>query len=158
MNNLIKYALSNSNNFLKTEIQKINPKQIQTDKKKEFLLKNNIGIESKTNIDEENEEYNDFEIDDINNKEDKLSKTTNNFNIKYTNKSTGFSPPPHKNYLTLTSEAFLKTEKNNSKNKKLNKPIVDQFEYIKKIQQEQKRLNTHYDNIGMSENQRMKIK
>ena len=122
------------NNYFSTQNSenknKINPKEIMVEKKKQYLERNGIGISDVT-LDE-----NDYENNKQNEKDDikKMSKTANNFNhIKlnnYTKTSAGYTSPKQKNiYMTLNNDThFL-----NSKCKKQNKPIIDQFEYIKKI-------------------------
>jgi len=128
------FSIQNSENK-----NKITPKEILVEKKKQYLERNGIGISDVT-LDE-----NDYENNKQNDKDDikKMSKTDNNFNhIKlnnYTKTSVGFTSPKQKNlYMTLNNDThFL-----NSKCKKQNKPIIDQFEYIKKINK-LKRLYTH---------------
>ena len=141
------FSIQNSENK-----NKITPKEILVEKKKQYLERNGIGISDVT-LDE-----NDYENNKQNEKDDikKLSKTANNFNhIKlnnYTKTSAGFTSPKQKNiYMTLNNDThFL-----NSKCKKQNKPIIDQFEYIKKINK-LKRLNPH-GNLNKREKNKLSL-
>ena len=87
-----------------------------------------------------------------------MSKTANNFNhIKlnnYVKISTGFSPKQKTYYMTLNNETLFQIII--VIKKKQNKPIVDQFEYIKKIN-EQKRLCTH-ENLSKNERDKLFLK
>ena len=135
------------NNYLtmnKTE-NKLTPKRILADKKKEYLQRNGIGI-SDVNLDENDKENNkQNEKDEVKT----MSKTANNFHHlrlnNYVKTTNGPSPKQKNYYMTLNNETHFLN--NNLKNKKINKPIVDQFEYIKKINKEHKRLCTH-ENIS----------
>ena len=70
-----------------------------------------------------------------------MSKTANNFNhVKlnnYVKIPTGFSPKQKNYYMTLNNETHF-LNNNSYKNKKPNKLIVDQFEYIKKINKQKR--------------------
>ena len=139
------------NNFLiqKNE-NKLNPNKILTNKKREYLERNGIGV-SDVNLDENEKQ---IEKDEIN----KMSKTSNNFHhVKlnnYVKMSNGFSQKQKNFYMTLNNETHLLN--NNSKNKKSYKPIVDQFEYIKKINKH-KRLHT-CENLSKKERAKILMK
>ena len=129
INSLINGAIKNNGFSIQNSENKITPKKILADKKKQYLERNGIGI-SDVNLDE-----NDDENDKQNEQDEmkKMSKTANNFNhIKFDNyvkTSNEFSPKQKNFYMTLNNDThFL-----NGKSKKQNKPIIDQFEYIKKI-------------------------
>ena len=146
INSLINGALKNNGLSIQNSENKITPKKVLADKKKQYLERNGIGI-SDVNLDE-----NDDENDKQNEKDEikKMSKTANNFNhIKfnsYVKTSNEFSPKQKNFYMTLNNDThFL-----NSKSKKQNKPIIDQFEYIKKINKH-KRLCTQ-ENLPKKDN------
>ena len=134
-NELIKSLISlpfKNNFFLNQKKEnKIKGKEILTNKKREYLERNGIGISDVTLDENEKEEIN------------KMSKTSNNFNnVKlnnYVKIENGFSLKPKNFYMTLNNEAHFLN--NNKKSKKSIKPIVDQFEYLKKISKH-KRLHT----------------
>ena len=129
INSLINGAIKNNGFSIQNSENKITPKKVLADKKKQYLERNGIGI-SDVNLDE-----NDYENDKQNEKDEmkNMSNTANSFNhIKfnsYVKTSNEFSPKQKNFYMTLSNDThFL-----NSKSKKQNKPIIDQFEYIKKI-------------------------
>ena len=121
---LINAAIKNNYFIISKNENKINPDKLLEKKKREYLERNGIGV-SDVNLEEENDKQN----DDIK----KMSKTANNFNhVKlnnYTKISNGFSPKQKNYYMTLNNDTHFN---NNLKNRKQNKPVVDQFEYIKK--------------------------
>ena len=129
INSLINRVLKNSYFSIQNSENKITPKKVFEDKKKQYLERNGIGI-SDVNLDENKEEN-----DKQNEKDEvkKMSKTANNFNhmkiSSYVKTSNEFSPKQKNFYMTLSNDTHFF----NSKNKKQNKPIIDQFEYIKKI-------------------------
>ena len=150
IDSLINGAIKNNFFSIQNTETKITPKKILAEKKKEYLQRNGIGI-SDVNLDENDYENNkDDEKDEIK----KLSKTTNNFNqVKlnnYVKISTNFSPKQKNYYMTLNNEThFLNSH---PKNKKQIKPIVDQFEYIKKINKLHRRLCTNENLLKKSKN------
>ena len=151
MDSLINGALKNNFFIIQKEKKKINPNEILANKRKEYLERNGIGV-SDVNLEENNEEEKQSEKDEIK----KMSKTANNFNhVKLNNYikiPTGFSPKQKNYYLTLNNETHF-LDNNSYKKRKQNKPIVDQFEYIKKIKKH-KRLCTHEN---LSNNERDKL-
>ena len=156
IDSLIHGAIKNNYFMIQKTENKISPNEILSNKKREYLKRNGIGV-SDVNLDEneENEKQNEKEEkDEIN----KMSKTVNNFNhVKinnYVKMSNGFSPKQRNFYMTLNNETHFLN--NNSKNRKTYKPIVDQFEYIKKINKH-KRLNT-YENISKKERDKIFLK
>ena len=137
MVSLINGAIKNNYFIIQNDETKITPKKILADKRKEYLQKNGIGV-SDVNLDENDDENIKNDEKDENKK---LSKSGNNFNhiklnnyLKYSN---DYSPRQNEYYMTLNNETPFYSHQ---KNKKQNKPIVDQFEYIKKINKEHKRL------------------
>ena len=145
IDSLINGAIKNNYHTMNKTENKLTPKRILADKKKEYLQRNGIGI-SDVNLDE-----NDIENNKQNEKDEvkTMSKTANNFHHlrlnNYVKTTNGPSPKQKNYYMTLNNETHFLN--NNLKNKKINKPIVDQFEYIKKINKEHKRLCTH-ENIS----------
>ena len=140
----------NKKKFLKQiEEKKLNLNEILNKKKRDYLKRYNIGV-SDVNLDENEKQ---IEKDEIN----KMSKTENNFNHaklnNYVKISNGFSPKQKDFYMTLNNETHLLYNK--PKNKQSIKPIVDQFEYIKKINK-YKRLNT-YENLSKKERDKILI-
>ena len=154
IDSLIKGAIKNNFFIIQKKENKIKTNEILNNKKKEYLNRNGIGI-SDVNLNENDENEKQNEKDEIN----KMSKTTSNFHrVKlnnYVKLSNGFSPKQKNFYMTLNNETHF-LNNNISKNKKQNKPIVDQFEYIKKIN-EHKRLHT-YENISKKERDRIFLK
>ena len=137
IDSLIKGVIKNNNFLIEYSENKINPKEILANKKKDYLQRNGIGVSDvNLNENEENEKKN--EKNDI----DKMSKTENNFNNakfkNYIKLSHGISPKKKDLYMTLSNETYF-LNNNYLKNRK---PIVDQFEYIKKINKH-KRLHTY---------------
>ena len=154
MDSLIKRALNNNFFIIQKEEKKINPNEILVNKKKEYLKRNGIGV-SDVNLDENDEDEKQNEKDEIK----AMSKTANNFNhVKlnnYVKIPTGFSPKQKNYYMTLNNETHF-LNNNSYKNKKPNKLIVDQFEYIKKINKH-KRLCTH-ENLSKKERDKLFLK
>ena len=128
---LISCAFKNNFFLNQKKENKIKGNEIFTNKKREYLERNGIGVSDVTLDENEKEEIN------------KMSKTSNNFNnVKlnnYVKIANGFSSKPKNFYMTLNNEEHFLN--NNKKSKKSIKPIVDQFEYIKKISKH-KRLHT----------------
>ena len=142
IDSLIKASIKNNYIIMQKTDNKLTSKRIFSDRRKEYLKRNGIGI-SDVNLDDKDEENNkDNEKDEIK----KMSKTANNFNHiqlnKYVKINNGLSPKQRNYYMTLNNETNFLNKDNISKNKKINKPIIDQFEYIKKINKH-KRLCTH---------------
>ena len=135
IDSLIKGVIKNNYFLIDNNENKIDPKEILSNKKKEYLQRNGIGV-SDVNLNENEENKN--EKDEI----DKMSKTENNFvpaKLKnYIKLSNGISPKKNRLYMTLNDETYF-LNNNQLKNRK---PIVDQFEYIKKINKH-KRLHTY---------------
>ena len=142
--NLIKGGKKNINLLIKLIKNKKFLKNKNVEKKKEFLQKNGIGV-SDIILNDYEEEKKQNEKDD--NK--RMNKTYSHFHRKMNNYM--------KNYPEISSERkniCITLENDYYKikyptNKKQYKPIVDQFEFIKKINEEQKIIHTQ-ENLSKS--------
>ena len=151
--NLIKGGKKNIDLLLKLIKKKKLLKNKTVEKKKEFLQKNGIGV-SDVNLNDYEEEKKQPDKDDVK----RMNKTVNHFHRKinnYLKNNPGISS--EKKNISIT----LENEENNNKikdpqNKKPFKPIVDQFEFIKKINEEQKIIHTH-ESQSNRKNQKDKI-
>ena len=149
--NLIKGGKKNINLLIKLIKNKKFLKNKNVEKKKEFLQKNGIGV-SDIILNDYEEEKKQNEKDD--NK--RMNKTYSHFHRKMNNYM--------KNYPEISSERkniCITLENDYYKikyptNKKQYKPIVDQFEFIKKINEEQKIIHTH-ESQSNRKNQKDKI-
>ena len=116
----------------------------------EYLKKNGIGLSEVGSYDFEEEKQ--PEKEDIK----KMSRTVNNFHRKinnYMKNSTGISS--EKKDICKTLENYNYRNKK-IQNKKQFKPIVDQFEFIKKINEEQKIIHTQ-ESISKNKSQKDKM-
>ena len=147
--NLINGGKKNIDLILKLIKKKRLLKNKTVEKKKEFLQKNGIGV-SDVNLNDFEEEKKQPDKDDFK----KMSKTANHFHRKINNfvkNSQGI--PFEKKNISITLESDNYKIKDNQ-NKKPFKPIVDQFEFIKKINKEHKIIHTQENNM---KNQKDKI-
>ena len=135
--NLINAGTKNINLLIKILKKQRKLRDKNVEKKKEFLQKNGIGV-SDINLDNYEEEKKQSEKEDTNTK--KMYKTHINFHKKNPN-------------IMYTLENDYYKHKNNT-NKKIFKPIVDQFEFIKKINEEQKIIHTQ-ENTGKNNKNKM---
>ena len=150
--NLINGGKKNIDLLLKLIKKKKLLKNKTVEKKKEFLQKNGIGV-SDVNLNDNEEEKKQPEKDDIK----KMNKTANNFHRKinnYLKNNPGISSEKRNISITLENEDNNKIK--DHQYKKPFKPIVDQFEFIKKINEEQKIIHTQ-ESTSKRKNQKDKI-
>ena len=150
--NLIKGGKKNIRLLLKLiKSQKLIENKI-VDKKKEYLKNNGIEFSDTNLIDYDEEEKKQPEKDDIK----KMSKTANNFHKKINNyvKNHPLISSEKKNICITLENDYNKN--NNYKYKKQFKPIVDQFEFIKKINEEHKIIHTQ-ENISKNKDHKEKL-
>jgi len=150
--NLINGGKKNIDLLLKLIKKKKLLKNKTVEKKKEFLQKNGIGV-SDVNLDDNEEEKKQPEKDDIK----KMNKTANHFHRKinnYLKNNPGISSEKRNISITLENEDNNKIK--DHQYKKPFKPIVDQFEFIKKINEEQKIIHTQ-ESTSKRKNQKDKI-
>ena len=127
-------------------------KNKNVERKKEYLMKNGIGLSDVIFQDFEEEEKKQPEKEEIK----IMSNTGNNFHRKinnYMKSCPGMSTEKKNICYTLENDNF---KNKNSQNKKQYKPIVDQFEFIKKINEEQKIIHTQ-ENISKTKGQNEKL-
>ena len=149
--NLIKGGKKNINLLIKLIKKKnlLNNKSVE--KKKEFLQKNGIGV-SDINLNNFEEEKQQSEKEDNKN----MSKSSNNFHRKinnYIKNYHGLSSGKKNICITLENDNYKVKD---SQNKKPFKPIIDQFEFIKKINEEHKIIHTQ-ENLSQNSHQKDKI-
>ena len=142
--NLIKGGKKNINLLIKLIKKKnlINNKAVE--KKKEFLERNGIEF-SQINCNDYEEEKKQPEKED--NKD--MSRTSNHFHRKinnYIKNYQGLSSDKKNMCITLENDNYKNKD---SQNKKPFKPIIDQFEFIKKINEEHKIIHTQ-ENLSQS--------
>ena len=150
--NLIKGGKKNIRLLLKLiKSQKLVENKM-VDKKKEYLKNNGIEFSDTNLIDYDEEEKKQPEKDDIK----KMSKTGNNFHKKIYNyvKNHPLISSEKKNICITLENDYNKN--NNYKYKKQFKPIVDQFEFIKKINEEHKIIHTQ-ENISKNKGQKEQL-
>ena len=150
--NLINGGKKNIDLLLKLIKKKKLLKNKTVEKKKEFLQKNGIGV-SDVNLNDNEEEKKQPEKDDIK----KMNKTANHFHRKinnYLKNNHGISSEKRNISITLENEDNNKIK--DHQYKKPFKPIVDQFEFIKKINEEQKIIHTQ-ESTSKRKNQKDKI-
>ena len=150
--NLIKGGKKNIRLLLKLIKNKKMKKNKNVEKKKEYLMKNGIGLSDVIFQNFDEEEKKQPEKDEIK----KMSSTGNNFHRKinnYMKNYPGMSTEKKNICFTLENDNF---KNKNSQNKKQYKPIVDQFEFIKKINEEQKIIHTQ-ENISKTKEQKEKL-
>jgi len=150
--NLINGGKKNIDLLLKLIKKKKLLKNKTVEKKKEFLQKNGIGV-SDVNLNDNEEEKKQPEKDDIK----KMNKTANHFHRKinnYLKNNPGISSEKRNISITLENEDNNKIK--DHQYKKPFKPIVDQFEFIKKINEEQKIIHTQ-ESTSKRKNQKDKI-
>ena len=148
--NLINGGKKNIRLLLKLIKKKNSTKNKTVEKKMEYLKKNGIGLSEVGSYDFEEEKQ--PEKEDIK----KMSRTVNNFHRKlnnYMKNSTGMSS--EKKDICKTLENYNYRNKK-IQNKKQFKPIVDQFEFIKKINEEQKIIHTQ-ESISKNKSQKDKM-
>ena len=153
--NLIKGGTKNINLLIKLIKNQKKLKNKNVEKKKEFLQKNGIGV-SDINIDLDNfeEEKKQSEKEDTK----KMYKTHNNFHKKNNNYIKNYNNinSSEKMNICITLDNDDYKEKNN-RNKISFKPKVDQLEFIKKINEEQKIIHTQ-ENTSIKNTKKNKIK
>ena len=150
--NLIKGGKKNIHLLLKLiKSKKLESNKI-VDKKKEYLKNNGIEFSDVNLVDYDEEEKKQPEKDDIK----KMSKTTNNFHRKINNylKNHQLISSEKKNICITLENDYNKNK--NYQNKKQFKPIVDQFEFIKKINEEHKIIHTQ-ENLSKNKYQKEKL-
>ena len=150
--NLIKGGKKNIRLLLKLiKSQKLVENKM-VDKKKEYLKNNGIEFSDTNLIDYDEEEKKQPEKDDTK----KMSKTANNFHKKINNyvKNHPLISSEKKNICITLENDYNKN--NNYKYKKQFKPIVDQFEFIKKINEEHKIIHTQ-ENISKNKGQKEQL-
>ena len=150
--NLIKGGKKSIRLLLKLIKNKKSMKNKNVEKKKEFLQKNGIGLSDVVFQNFDEEEKKQPEKDEIK----KMSNTGNNFHRKinnYMKNYPGMSTEKKNICITLENDNY---KNKHSQNKKSYKPIVDQFEFIKKINEEQKMMHTQ-ENISKNKEQQEKL-
>ena len=149
--NLIKAGKKNYDLLLKLLKRKNMQNNKIVEKKKEFLKRNGFGVFD-VNSDNYEEEKQQPEKEDIK----KMSETDNHFHRKinnYMKNEHDFSSERKKICMTLENDNHRIKSPNN---KKSFKPIVDQFEFIKKINEEQKMIHTQ-ENQSKNKSQKNKL-
>ncbi len=135
MNELYENGIANE--IRKYQEKKFTPKEILNERKKECLLDNGIELENDlNNIEEEGNMSEEI-------KEEEISKNHADVNInirknKSSNKLYKSQIELNHDYISLHNFGI---QSMTTKNKKVYKPHVDQFGYIKKIKKEQQKLN-----------------
>ena len=135
MNELYENGIANE--IRKYQEKKFTPKEILNERKKECLLDNGIELENDlNNIEEEGNMSEEI-------KEEEISKNHADVNIntrknKSSNKLYKSQIEFNHDYISLHNFGI---QSMTTKNKKVYKPHVDQFGYIKKIKKEQQKLN-----------------
>ena len=135
MNELYENGIANE--IRKFQEKKLTPKEILSERKKECLLDNGIELENDlNNIEEEGNMSEEI-------KEEEISKNHADVNIntkknRASNKLYKSQIEFNHNYISLQNFGI---QSMTTKNKKIYKPHVDQFGYIKKIKKEQQKLN-----------------
>ena len=150
--NLIKGGKKSIRLLLKLIKNKKSMKNKNVEKKKEFLQKNGIGLSDVVFQNFDEEEKKQPEKEEIK----KMSNTGNNFHRKinnYMKNYPGMSTEKKNICITLENDNY---KNKHSQNKKSYKPIVDQFEFIKKINEEQKMIHTQ-ENISKNKEQQEKL-
>ena len=150
--NLIKGGKKNIRLLLKLIKNKKIIKNKNVEKKKEYLEKNGIDLSDVIFQNFEEEEKKQPEKDEIK----KMSSTGNNFHRKinnYMKNYPGMSTEKKNICYTLENDNF---KNKNSQSKKQYKPIVDQFEFIKKINEEQKMIHTQ-ENVSKTKEKKEKL-
>ena len=147
--NLIKGGKKNIRLLLKLIKNKKMMKNKKVEKKKEYLKKNGIDVIFQNFEEEEKKQP---EKDEIK----KMSSTGNNFHRKINNYMKNYPgmSTEKKNICYTLENDNLKNK--NTQNKRQYKPIVDQFEFIKKINEEQKIIHTQ-ENISKTKGQKEKL-
>ena len=147
--NLIKGGKKNIRLLLKLIKNKKMMKNKNVEKKKEYLKKNGIDVIFQNFEEEEKKQP---EKDEIK----KMSSTGNNFHRKINNYMKNYPgmSTEKKNICYTLENDNLKNK--NTQNKRQYKPIVDQFEFIKKINEEQKIIHTQ-ENISKTKGQKEKL-
>ena len=162
---LIKNGVSNVSKKFKM-VKKLTKKELITKKKKEFLLENGI---NENNINENNNKVqNIYSMNNINeikpirkkniatknslkkSKNLNISKSNsrfisflnNNSNTNITNTNNNYIESSNTNLITNNINQETHPSNKNTKKRIILKPQINQFEYINRIQQEQKKLNT----------------
>ena len=139
MNELYENGIANEIRKYNVE-KKMTAKELFNEKKKVCLLDNGIELEGElNNIEEEGNMSEEI-------KEEELSKNNADENIntkKHKSSNKLYKSQIEFNHNILSLNNFGMQSKT-TKNKKINKPHVDQFSFIKKIKQEQQKLNENF--------------
>ena len=134
MNELYENGIANEIRKYNVE-KKMTAKELFNEKKKVCLLDNGIELEGElNNIEEEGNMSEEIKEEELskNNADENINNKKNRINNKLYKSQIEF------NHNILSLQPF---ESMTTKNKKVYKPYVDQFDYIKKIKEEQQKLN-----------------
>ena len=134
MNELYENGIANEIRKYNVE-KKMTAKELFNEKKKVCLLDNGIELEGElNNIEEEGNMSEEIKEEELskNNADENINNKKNRINNKLYKSQIEF------NHNILSLQPF---ESMTTKNKKIYKPYVDQFDYIKKIKEEQQKLN-----------------
>ena len=170
MESLIKNGVLNVSKKFKI-MKKPTKKEIITKKKKEFLLENGVTENNIIHNNTKNKIHNFHNINNLNDirqiKKKNISKKNsykkpknlnisksnsrfisllnNNSNINITNINTNYINSTNTNLITTNINQETQHSNKISKKRAILKPQINQFEYINRIQQEQKKLITQYN-------------